>query len=75
MLPPKGFKDWFTKEVATEECEEDFAVRIPGVLDQQKVDVRNENLTLSGVFARLDEIVLEIMVLKKEMAGTLEKTT
>ena len=58
-----------------EECEEDFAVRIPGVLDQQKVDVRNENVTLSGLFARLDEIVLEIMILKKELAGTLEKTT
>lgn len=75
MLPPKGFKDWFTKEVATEECGEDVAIRIPEVFDQQKTDVKNENLTLSGVFARLDEIVLEIMVLKKELAGTLEKTT
>ena len=71
----RQFKDWFTKEVATEECEKDVAVRIPEVLDQQKTDVKNENLTLSGVFARLDEIVLEIMVLKKELAGTLEKTT
>ena len=50
-------------------------IRIPEGLDQQKTDVRNENLTLSGVFARLDEIVLEIMVLKKELAGTLKKTT
>lgn len=76
MLPPKGFKDWFIKEVATEECEKDVAIRIQEASSQeQKVNMRNENLTLSGVFARLDEIVLEIMVLKKELAGTLEKTT
>lgn len=76
MLPPKGFKDWFTNEVATEECEKDVAIRIQETSSQeQKVNMRNENLTLSGVFARLDEIVLEIMVLKKELAGTLEKTT
>lgn len=76
MLPPKGFKDWFTKEVAIEGREEGIAVHIPDVsFQEQKTKEENDNLTLSGVFARLDEIVLEIMVLKKELAGTLEKTT
>lgn len=76
MLPPKGFKDWFTKEVAVEEYEEEVMCNIRGLVPrEQKEKAESDNLTLSGVFARLDEIVMEIMILKKELAGTLDKTT
>ena len=74
MLPPKGFKDWFTKEVAVEEYEEEVMCNIQGLVPREQKE-ESDNLTLSGVFARLDEIVMEIMILKKELAGTLEKTT
>lgn len=76
MLPPKGFKDWFSKEVAAEEKAD------AGKVSLQDTEPKRGEETFAGdsagatkLFTRLDEIILEMLMLKKELAGKLEKTT
>lgn len=74
LMPPKGFKDWFEMVVAAEEG----PVEKPALLQKQESDIPKKtiaagNLNITGVFERLDEIVLEIMMLKKELSVAMDK--
>lgn len=75
LMPPKGFKDWFEMVVAAEEG----PVEKPALLQKQEIDFPKKtiaagNLNITGVFERLDEIVLEIMMLKKELSVAMDKS-
>lgn len=75
LMPPKGFKDWFEMVVAAEEKSVEKTVPVQkqeNTTSKKPVAVGNTNI--SGVFDRLDEIVLEIMMLKKELSASLDKS-
>lgn len=78
MLPPKGFKDWFSKEVAGEEKTDASKTIVQDKDIEPKTDkamLVDDSAGVSKLFTRLDEIILEMLMLKKELAGKLEKTT
>lgn len=75
LMPPKGFKDWFDMVVAAEE----EPVEKPAPIQKRESDIPKKpvtagNVNIAGVFDRLDEIVLEIMMLKKELSASLDKS-
>lgn len=74
MLPPKGFKEWFSKEVAIDEaidiCKTEMWRSESSMLEKKFVD---DAAGMSKLFTRVDEIILEMLMLKKELAGKLEK--
>lgn len=74
LRPPKGFKDWFEMVVSAEEG----PVEKQTPIQEQENDIPKKpvtagNMNITGVFDRLDEIVLEIMMLKKELSASLDK--
>lgn len=75
LMPPKGFKDWFeTIASAEEEPVEKLAPVQKRENNIPKKPVTAGNVNIAGVFDRLDEIVLEIMMLKKELSASLDKS-
>lgn len=74
MLPPKGFKDWFAKEVAVEEKTDISKMMTEDTKPDEEI-LAGDSAGVSKLFTRLDEIILEMLMLKKELAGKLEKTT
>ena len=74
LMPPKGFKDWFEMIASAEERSVDkpdpVRKRENDILKKQATD---GNVSLAGVFDRLDEIILEIMILKKELTSSISK--
>ena len=73
-MPPKGFKEWF--EMVATTTEDKTKDRLP--IKQQerqfmKKPLENKEVSVAGVFDRLDEIILEIMILKKELSASLDK--
>lgn len=74
LMPPKGFKEWF--EMVATTTEDKTKDRLP--IKQQerqfmKKPLENKEVSVAGVFDRLDEIILEIMILKKELSASLDK--
>lgn len=74
LMPPKGFKDWFETIASAEERSVDKPVPIrKRENDILKKPATDGNVSLAGVFDRLDEIILEIMILKKELTSSISK--
>lgn len=75
LMPPKGFKDWFETVVAAEtDPVEKVASVQPHENNAPKTPITAGSMNIAGVFDRLDEIVLEIMMLKKELSASLDKS-
>lgn len=74
LMPPKGFKDWFETIASAEERSVDKPVsawkREDDILKKTATD---GSASLAGIFDRLDEIILEIMILKKELTSSISK--
>lgn len=74
LMPPKGFKDWFETVVS---AGKDYAEQPAPVQKREKSISKNPiaagNVNIAGVFDRLDEIILEIMMLKKELSTSYDK--
>ena len=73
LMPPKGFRDWFELVVAAEEEPIEKIASIKKEGEDTKMPLVPGNINITGVFDRLDEIVLEIIMLKKELSATLNK--
>lgn len=74
LMPPKGFKDWFETIASAEERSVDKPVPVwKRENDILKKPATDGNVSLAGVFDRLDEIILEIMILKKELTSSISK--
>ncbi len=74
LLPPKGFVEWFDAVVA----EDTVGSKSQNLKDGQGQSKRkcqeNRPEKATGIFDRLDEIMLEIIMLKKELSATLGKS-
>lgn len=70
LMPPKGFEDWFKNEVAVQDKQEpsEEVKTSQKTVSEDRSPVGKEK-NLAEVFSRIDEIILEMMMLKKELAG------
>ena len=74
LLPPKGFVEWFVAVVAEDTAGSKSHNLQHGQGQSKRKCQENRPEKATGIFDRLDEIMLEIIMLKKELSATLGKS-